>query len=585
MIIMDMKENKIAFVIPSMAEGGMEASVLRIGGFLKKNGYLVTIITTEKPGQWFYKIHDNGLNAKHISGLNKWFPYAHVNRVGKAISDENYDVVFIAFDRFLQAALSILNDRVNVIPLLRNDHDDVYRVGLANKDKWNIALGNSPKIVEIAKQKVTDRPIALIPNGIHISETLNTRVKYDSKKPFKIAFVGRLINESKGIFLLPEIVKRCSDKGMDFTLTVAGEGIDKNELIQKFTKYNLNNKINLIGMVTKSEVEQLLYSSDILLFTSYYEGLPNVVLEAQACGCIPIASRLSGITDFLIKEGVTGILVESGDVEGFSEAILQLANSPARILEMSNSAKLFMSENFSDAAEGKKYVELISDLLRGSFPLKKTRKDIKAFNFSLFPIRNLYQPYLRKLKRFIRRSFRLPSIIRILINEYITNSIIANTPSIFIRSIFYRKILNIIMDHTVNIQMGCYIYNSNGYFRIGENSVINRGCTLDRRGGLDIGSRVNISAEAAIYTAGHNIDSPGFFDYLKPVVLEDYVWVGTRAMVMPGVTIGRGAVVLPGAVVTRNVAPFKIVGGIPAKVIGERAEYINYNPAWYPLFQ
>lgn len=183
---------------------------------------------------------------------------------------------------------------------------------------------------------------------------------------------------------------------------------------------------------------------------------------------------------------------------------------------------------------------------------------------------------------------KITAFFKLFVLEFVTNSIVCYIPSIVIRNYYYRRVCKIKMNKTVNIQMKCYIYNSSGDFLIGDNTVINRRCTLDRRGGLHIGKNVNISAESAIYTAGHILDSPTFADYLKPVVIGDHSWIGTRAIIMPGVEIGIGAVVLPGSIVTRNVPALHIVGGAPAKFLKERGltfDQLKYNPAWYPLFQ
>ena len=169
--------------------------------------------------------------------------------------------------------------------------------------------------------------------------------------------------------------------------------------------------------------------------------------------------------------------------------------------------------------------------------------------------------------------------------EYLTNHIISHVPIAYFRWGWYRFVLRLKIDIRAYIYMRCYFYPAiKSYLRIGKYTAINRGCTIDARGGLTIGENVNISAEAAIYTAGHEIDSPDFIYYSKPVEIENHVWIGTRAMIMPGVVIGEGAVILPGAVVTKDVMPYTVVGGIPAKFIRMRKSPMNYNLTFRGFF-
>src|SRR5439155_22180362 len=83
---------------------------------------------------------------------------------------------------------------------------------------------------------------------------------------------------------------------------------------------------------------------------------------------------------------------------------------------------------------------------------------------------------------------------------------------------------------------------------------------------------VNISPGVWIFTDSHDLHDPLFPEVLAPVTIADYVWVGSRAMIQPGVTVGEGAVVAAGSVVTRNVDPYTVVAGVPARPIGTRTE-------------
>lgn len=106
--------------------------------------------------------------------------------------------------------------------------------------------------------------------------------------------------------------------------------------------------------------------------------------------------------------------------------------------------------------------------------------------------------------------------------------------------------------------------------RIGDNSWIDANVKLYSVDDIRIGHDAVVSEGAFICTASHDISSETFQLETAPIEIEDYAWVCSRAIVLPGVKIGEGAVVAAGAVVTKDVAPWTIVGGNPAKLIGQR---------------
>jgi acetyltransferase-like isoleucine patch superfamily enzyme len=112
---------------------------------------------------------------------------------------------------------------------------------------------------------------------------------------------------------------------------------------------------------------------------------------------------------------------------------------------------------------------------------------------------------------------------------------------------------------------------------IGSHTNIARGVRLDARGQLSIGDNVNISEEVAVWTAEHDIQSPTFPITRGAVVIEDYVWLCFRCIVLPGVTLGKGSVIASGSVVTKNVPPFSFVAGVPARVVRTRNQHLTYR--------
>ncbi len=146
--------------------------------------------------------------------------------------------------------------------------------------------------------------------------------------------------------------------------------------------------------------------------------------------------------------------------------------------------------------------------------------------------------------------------------------IVGFIPIHFIRKIFY-LISGINMPFSSTIHMGANFFKPSG-INIGQNSIIGFAAFLDGRGGLTIGSHVDIASQVLIYTDEHDINSPSFGNSFAPVIIKDYVFIGPRSIILPGVTIGRGAIIGAGAVVTKNVPDFEVWGGIPAKKIADR---------------
>lgn len=153
-------------------------------------------------------------------------------------------------------------------------------------------------------------------------------------------------------------------------------------------------------------------------------------------------------------------------------------------------------------------------------------------------------------------------------------------PSNHLRKWFY-KIAGAEMRKNVVLHIGVQA-RSPWNLQIGKGSVIGDHCTLDARSGLVIGDNVNISSNVSIWTLQHDYRNSDFAcpssgERRLDVRIDDRVWLGCNVIVLPGVTIGEGAVCCGGCVVTKNVEPYSVVAGIPAKKIGERPKELRYE--------
>lgn len=187
-------------------------------------------------------------------------------------------------------------------------------------------------------------------------------------------------------------------------------------------------------------------------------------------------------------------------------------------------------------------------------------------------------------------------------------TIIGYIPSHTIRLFLYRNLFRIKIGEDSSIHWRAEFNQPSG-IAIGRNTILGNDAFLDGRfpkkwsekevkflrylkeffnpeeRPLVIGNNVSIAGEVRIYTMEHDIDDPDFKEVGAAVVIDDYAVIGTRVTILPGVHIGKGAVVASGAVVTKNVEPYAVVGGVPAVFIKNRSKDLHYTLKFARLFQ
>lgn len=143
-----------------------------------------------------------------------------------------------------------------------------------------------------------------------------------------------------------------------------------------------------------------------------------------------------------------------------------------------------------------------------------------------------------------------------------------------VRVWYLSKILGVLPnDRNSKVETGVYISNAK-QLKIGKNVRINERVFL--QGAITIGDYAMLAPGVAIYTKTHKYDNPDVPMVLsgetetQAVVLEDDVWLGRNVMVLPGIRIGKGSIVGANSLVNKDVPPYSIVGGVPAKLIRAR---------------
>jgi acetyltransferase-like isoleucine patch superfamily enzyme len=181
-------------------------------------------------------------------------------------------------------------------------------------------------------------------------------------------------------------------------------------------------------------------------------------------------------------------------------------------------------------------------------------------------------------KTILKELFKQSTLYRWMIaflTEYALNDILPHIPFWTVRN-FWMRCLKMKIGKGTFVMKRVYIMTPQ-QLTIGQYSHINRGCLLDARGGIIIGNNVSVSHNVSIMSGSHDYHSKEFRGRFLPIKIEDYVWIGNNAVILQNVTIGKGAVVCAGAVVTRDVEPYSVVAGIPARKIKERNKELQYH--------
>jgi len=202
-----------------------------------------------------------------------------------------------------------------------------------------------------------ERNIIVIPNSIPIPEFIGT----DYSKIYDILFVGGL-KKLKGLDILFEAISILKFKYQKkIKVAIVGNGLFKEELKKIAEKLQIKNEIKFLGI--RKDIDKLMFSSKTLVLSSYWEGLPMVILEAMSRRLPVIATEVGGIPD-VIKNGRDGILVPSGNSKILAEAIVKLLEDEKLQKRLSRNAYKKVKGGYSIEAYTKNILELYNSLIK-----------------------------------------------------------------------------------------------------------------------------------------------------------------------------------------------------------------------------
>jgi glycosyltransferase involved in cell wall biosynthesis len=247
----------------------------------------------------------------------------------------------------------------NVISILHNHQESIYQTGLAGVANLNAVVCVGTRILNEARQRgATAGQAVHIPYGVDVpAEWSHDRLNRLSG-PLRVLFMGRIEHGQKGVLNLPLIAKEAIRLGAAMTLDVVGAGPHLEQLKAAFAAQPNQLPVTFHGRMEHAKALARLDDFDVLLMPSRFEGFPIALIEAMAHGVVPVASRLPGITDDAVMDGVNGLLPAVDDITGFARALVTLQDHDAR-LRMSRAAWQVASEKFKMGIMAERYVSLL----------------------------------------------------------------------------------------------------------------------------------------------------------------------------------------------------------------------------------
>ncbi len=216
-------------------------------------------------------------------------------------------------------------------------------------------VANSRGLRDLARTTMPDKEIVHIPNGVDI-EKFKPASATSVHEETRLLYAGRLSPEKRVPMLIDSLA---SLREYKWHLTVVGEGPEEERIRERAGSHGLENRVTLTGWQDTDELISLYQSADVFVFPSTSEGMPNVVLEAMACGLPVVTTRIRGCEE-LVEHNENGILIEPDDATALTNALENLIEEPDTRRRFSE-ASTRRARMFSRDKVGKAYLELIRE--------------------------------------------------------------------------------------------------------------------------------------------------------------------------------------------------------------------------------
>lgn len=300
-----------------------------------------------------------------LPGPDRPFSGDRWNRIVQYLARRAPCIFVPGYDFFASAVCAALPDDVGVLGVVHSDDFEHYEHALRLGRYWNAVVAVSKCSYRNMLSLVPAlRPIAhYIPYGIELPPPVERPLR-EPGEPLRIVWTGRLEQVQKNVQDIPPIVRALEASGLPYVLTLVGDGSQEESLREQMRAELEAGRVRMPGRCNQAEVRRALHEADVFLLVSLFEGLPLSLLEAMACGCVPVVGDIeSGIPE-LVVNGETGFRVPLHQPDAFVRRLRELALDPAALQAMSRRSAALIAERYSARQMADDYAEVLREIWR-----------------------------------------------------------------------------------------------------------------------------------------------------------------------------------------------------------------------------
>jgi len=316
--------------------------------------------------------------------------------------EQRIDVVFCTGQMFTLAAAPALPPTVRLITRCGVMTRWGYQLATANLERIDRIVVETPREYQdlIRDWGAAEKKCAIIPGGIDVQSFYLGNIRAFQEN-LRLVFLGRLDENQKAVMCLPKTVSRLAAAGVSFHLDIIGDGPDRERMVQAFARAGLDTQVTIHGTMRREDMLPFLQRAHIFVLPSRYEGVPWALLETMACGCVPVASRIAGTTDYIVEHGTNGILCTVGKSSEFAQAIMDLAADRARLESMSAAAVRTIHQRFTLDRVVKDHDELLRAVLAQE-PRRYNPIPVTAIQTPDLPVQQWRRYVPQSVKNYVR---------------------------------------------------------------------------------------------------------------------------------------------------------------------------------------